>query len=493
MEIKNKKKIIILASVSLVLIAAIVCGIVFWGFDDGVIKKKKKKVIVVQKGDSVSDGVDDSTDNNFSDTLFEDIDENGRVRRELYVATDNGKYVEKYVPEFTSKSVVWNGPDGYVIVYPDGDKELKKSANKLKEYILSNFKVDLKVVSDKEKSTKKEILVGETNREIKDYEKQEGKFAVRLVGEKLIFEGSHYVTINKAVDAFVSLDAKKGYVNLLDGSSDFVSTKNGYEYVWGDEFDGSILDSSKWNKDVSGDSTTTMRFLDECISVEDGRLKLYAKHYFDVSDPNVEFAVPYSITTTKTMSYKYGYLEMRARIPFQVGAWPAFWLGTEHAIGEHLNLDYEIEVDIFEGMASLDTLKPNIHKWYSSSEHTQFSSEGVKLGLKRNTFTFSNPNTINREYHIYALEWTDKEMKVYIDGKAYQTFDLAKSFDDNPDMRGLHNPMRIILSNHMFTSDAKFKPYAGCEIDARDLPLEFFVDYMRLYQKPNTGALYTGD
>ena len=41
----------------------------------------------------------------------------------------------------------------------------------------------------------------------------------------------------------------------------------------------------------------------------------------------------------------------------------------------------------------------------------------------------------------------------------------------------------MILNNHLFTQSSSFKPYDGCEIYAADLPVEYDVDWVRLYQK----------
>ncbi len=426
--------------------------------------------------------------------LEEDTEDTvSRERRELYQKEEKERYVEVFKPEYTTESVSWDGPRGYTVIFPEGNEELKKSALRIKDYIYQEYGVELWVFSDATEQVAKEILVGKTNRTVENFAEEDGVFAVKLIDGKLLFEGTHYVSVNKAVDAFISLDAKSGYVNTLEGSFEFESTvKDGYEYAWGDEFDGSVLDSSKWDLDTSMTGTSTMKLdRDNCIKVEDGRLKLYALHFFDETDPNVEFAVPFSVTTRNTMSFQYGYLEMRARVPFEVGAWPSLWSGTNGSLGPHVEgLDYTVEVDIFEVFASENELVPNTHKWYKNDDHTQ---GGIQTdGQNKKSFVFENNETLSNEYHTYGFEWTPKTMTMYVDGVAYTTIDITKSYDENDDMRGFTDPLMLKINNHLFVADSGFKPYGGCTVDGAELPFEYFIDYIRLYQKPNAGNLYLG-
>ena len=80
---------------------------------------------------------------------------------------------------------------------------------------------------------------------------------------------------------------------------------------------------------------------------------------------------------------------------------------------------------------------------------------------------------------------------MYIDGECYMTFDLTENFDGKSDMKGFHDPAYLILNNHLFTESSTFKPYDGCEIANVNLPVEYDVDWIRLYQKPSEGTVYT--
>ena len=239
---KNKKKTIAILSIVILLAIVIAVAAVFWFFA-GKKDKKKTQIIVIRKENDTSDIVtseDDSTESIFEDVSSDDTKEesfdefvsdndskedltdnnSSRPRRELYQKVEKERYVETFLPEYTVNSVKWDGPQGNVIIFPEGNDELKEAALKLKTYFYEQYKIELWVLSDSTTEQTKEILIGKTNRNIGNFG-AEGEFAVELIGDKLVFEGSHYVSVNKAVDAFVSLkDINKIYPNgdlkLLD-------------------------------------------------------------------------------------------------------------------------------------------------------------------------------------------------------------------------------------------------------------------------------------
>ena len=72
------------------------------------------------------------------------------------------------------------------------------------------------------------------------------------------------------------------------------------------------------------------------------------------------------------MTFKYGYLEMRARVPVGRGVWPSLWMksnvnpeGAEIAerLGCKPEADYFTEIDIFEVFGN-NSVSSQLHKWW---------------------------------------------------------------------------------------------------------------------------------
>ena len=77
------------------------------------------------------------------------------------------------------------------------------------------------------------------------------------------------------------------------------------------------------------------------------------------------------------------------------------------------------------------------------------------------------------DFHVYALEWNDNEMKIFFDNKQYHSFKL------NIAAIGNHNPFRkpfYILLNLALGGEW------GEKTDNNNLPQSFLIDYVRVYQ-----------
>lgn len=445
-----------------------------------------KKPVSSQKADSSSEApsVQDSSEQNSEnsqghqiDDIFDNNFDSGyHTDRYIPTAADTADSVDESTTEIKAETVSWDGPAGYVIVIPKGNENAAETAEIIKDYFYKNSSVSLKIVTDDTAAKEKEIVIGSTKRY--KYSAKEGEYFAKLSGSKLIFGGGHDVTVKKAVQIYTRLSYKKNTAYEFSGSSDFTAKKLGYTYVWGDEFEGTSLDTKLWNRSTKMPATAEMAIDNTELTtrVENGYMKMLALKYWDPKRAGVEYVAPWSVTTLETMSYKYGYVEIRAKVPFVRGAWPSFWTSSFGSLGPKTSYDYSIEVDIFEVFSSLDTLAPNVHKWYDNADHTMWADENEK-------YTFESLD-IKDEYHTYGFEWTPTEMSMYIDDVKYYTYDLTNNFDNGASgMGGFDTQLHLIFNNHLFTQSSSYKPYEGCEINSRDLPVEYAIDWVRLYQK----------
>ncbi len=398
--------------------------------------------------------------------------------------------------DFDFSEVEWEGPEGYVIVVPAGNAEAKKSAVTLQGYF-ARQKATLQIVTDKPAEVEKEILIGKTSRADSNKTLKENQLEVKVAGSKLVFNGGHDVTVDSAVKKYTRMEYKKGKAYTYAIDTDFSTTLSmeGYEdyrYVWGDEFEEAEYDDINWTKwsfthSMTGTNeikTTTDRI---CTDIGDGRLKLFAVNTYDIENTKLRYIVPWATSTRETMNFVYGYAEIRARVPFFKGAWPSYWGGSACTIrdgGTRFD-QYHTEIDVFEIFGSTNTVSPNLHKWYekydyagtygTSANHTQWEGS-------RGYYKFTNDQDPTHEYHLYGFEWTPTEMSMWVDGEKYNTFDISKSWDKNPDMQGFHVPSYLMFNNHVFSEDSTFKP--NTITDQVDLlPAEYFIDWYRVYQK----------
>lgn len=258
----------------------------------------------------------------------------------------------------------------------------------------------------------------------------------------------------------------------------------GYSLVWNDEFKGRTIDNAKWRTNqprmtaydgVGNFNEGTVR------SVGNGRLLMTAYKNPDTANYNGKtYLTTNSITTENRMSFKYGYLEVKAKVPYKAGCWPSLWLRSPNATQTDLTGKdgYNMEVDIIEPFGYTDQNGSTIHETNKSndSDHCQAAVGNYK---------FKNAENLANEYHIYGFLWTADEMKFYIDGEcfaAYTKDTLARmgykgDFDDT---------VNILFDNQLITSSspvANEEKTNTIENNEGSLPAEYSVEYVRLYQK----------
>ena len=416
---------------------------------------------------------------------------------------ENTKFVDTD-GRFEYAEVSWDGPEGYVIVVPAGDVEAKKSATALQEYFAATAEVTLKIVTDKTAEVDKEILIGKTNRAASPTDMKEADLEAKVEGKKVILCGGHYVTTGSAVNRFIRLLPTKEKAYTFKVSTDFTSTVlDDYYYVWGDEFEGTDIDFTKWDFEarMGGSTSNELSWEKDCIEVLDGRLVIRARRHFSIQNQNIGYRSPYSTLHKYHMNYLYGYAEIRARIPFEKGIWPSFWGVNSCDIAEKKygikyteGAKYGVEVDVYEVFGSDSLVVPNIHKWYNNSynypkihgvemdgNHTQFSGNKISWDWADHMDDIS---VLDQEYHLYGFEWTPTKMSMYVDGNEYMVFDITKSYDLCSDMTQYHTPLYNMFNCHVFIDDPEnsFVPNKITD-NLEVLPTEYCIDWYRVYQK----------
>lgn len=283
---------------------------------------------------------------------------------------------------------------------------------------------------------------------------------------------------------------------LVDRSNRKSAVPSNYsKLVWSDEFDGDTLDLNKWVHDMhyaeSKPKDQMLTWDERVLSVSDGLAKLKTIHYFDPYDPLPNFACFSNLSTTKTMNWRYGYMEMCAKLPYKKGCWPAWWtcsVTEARSISQDVVPDYSymVEVDMFEIFGSVDTATPNIHKWYTSASQAAGAPSHTQYSLPKTSYTFEYPDNLVNEYHVYGFEWTPDYMAMIVDGDEYMRFDFSVNFDnvvldgyDDP-MQDFRNPMFLIIGNGIYSPYSDFPGNPPTE-----LPVEYYIDWIRLYQDPN--------
>ena len=279
----------------------------------------------------------------------------------------------------------------------------------------------------------------------------------------------------------------------------------GYKLVWADEFDGNELDPKKWvlqpmmgrAKRPDGSLVYDLATDEKVIKVEDGLLKLNV--YFDYERNT--FVGPVSPCTKDGMSFKYGYVEMRARVPYSHGSWASFWTLGRDAIGQDKSLPYFAEFDIFEINGTLHCAVANLHKWHRDPA---FRYEGrpnndsfehsivIGKGSPENRWARLAPENPT-DFNIYGFLWTPEKVEIFLNGIMYAHFDIVTDYGRPSGMAGFHDPQFLIMNNYLLVDNERQArpPFVHATPGDVETQVPYEIDYIRLYQKDGEGELNT--
>jgi beta-glucanase (GH16 family) len=158
------------------------------------------------------------------------------------------------------------------------------------------------------------------------------------------------------------------------------------------------------------------------------------------------------LTTQSHFSQKYGYFEIRAKIPVGTGVWPAFWLLADDG-------GWPPEIDVMEGRGQ----QPGD---LAMTTHWRHRDNGR---IESCGFDFSQPDAANN-FHDYGVLWVRDRIVYFIDHRPVSDIKVPVGFDD---------PMYMIVNLAM---GAKY--FTGVGFVDRETPnmVAFEIDRISAYQ-----------
>lgn len=112
------------------------------------------------------------------------------------------------------------------------------------------------------------------------------------------------------------------------------------------------------------------------------------------------------IDTRDHLSFRYGKLVVRAKLPVGQGLWPAIWLMPQHQV--YGTWPASGEIDMMEARGRLPhTVSGTLH--YGKDMEHKFTDE----------FAYQLENSTINEFHDYALEWDRDAIRWLVDGHCY--------------------------------------------------------------------------
>ena len=272
-------------------------------------------------------------------------------------------------------------------------------------------------------------------------------------------------------------------------------TRDGWELVWSEEFDGSgPPDPAVWTPEVGYVRNQEPQYYtagrEENAVLRDGCLVITARRE---SVPNAAYEegsgdwrkvrreseyTSACLESSPGHLFHYGRIEVRAQMPRTPGAWPAIWM-----MGQAVRLPYESpdyrnwpacgEIDILEIWAArankvcttLHTAKEDVRGW-KDGNHRSFGSASLDL---------PDAEAPWNGFHTYTMDWDEHSLYFYYDGRLYDHVDL-----DQATLTNGRNPFRL---PHFLLLNLALGGWDNALSPDTAFPIEFKIDYVRHYRR----------
>ena len=258
------------------------------------------------------------------------------------------------------------------------------------------------------------------------------------------------------------------------------------DLVWSDEFSANgAVDNSKWYHQTqlpsggswfNGEQQHYTNLITNSFT-NNGELNIVAKKE---TFTDQGFTKNYtSARLNSKFAFKYGRVDVRAKVPKNQGMWPAIWL-----LGKNVNEPGGFFASTFGNVdwpacGEIDMMEYGIFpsapvNYIQSTLHTPSSS-----GNSVNHGGMLASSDITNNYHIYSMNWSPNQITFLLDGVAYYTY----------------NPSIKDASNWPFDKEQYLLLNIAMGGIAGAIPSTFtnalmIIDYVRLYQNttPDTVA-----
>ncbi len=276
----------------------------------------------------------------------------------------------------------------------------------------------------------------------------------------------------------------------------------GWELAWADEFDGDSLDRSKWTPEVScwgGGNFERQCYTDrpENIAVEGGVLLLKArKERFTgparppeiAENPNPQLTQSYTSGKVRTRglhAWRYGRIEVRAKVPPGQGPWSAVWMMPDADAYGRWPLSGEIDILEAVNIGAKCKLCDGGRGENRTISALHFGDLPPRNRLVDGRTTLPDGALPSDDFHVYAVEWGEGLIRFLVDDRVHLTVTADQWDSASPRAKGnaaapFDQPFYVMANLAVGGRLAEENNAKG--VAAKSFPAQFAIDWIRVYQ-----------
>lgn len=242
-------------------------------------------------------------------------------------------------------------------------------------------------------------------------------------------------------------------------------TYDNMNMIWGDEFEGEILNEDDWTFEIGNGSSgwgnnELEYYRKENTSLKDGNLIIQAREELFAG---FKYTSSRIITKDK-LEFTFGRIDIRAVVPEGQGIWPALWM-----LGANIS---EVgwpkcgEIDIMELVG---------HKPSTVHGTVHYPDQGGNRLFKGSETSLSGGKKFSQEFHVFSLIWKEDSIEWLLDDKKFYTA--------NKQVLGAQNPYPFNDPFFFIFNVAVGGNWPGSPDASTSFPQNMIVDYIRVFQE----------
>ena len=235
----------------------------------------------------------------------------------------------------------------------------------------------------------------------------------------------------------------------------------GMTLVWREEFSGNALDGENWSHETGTGrngwgNEERQHYREKNTRVRDGYLVITAR---EEAHQGSRFTSSRIVTRGKH-AFRFGRIDIRAKLPQGQGIWPALWmLGASM---DRVGWPAAGEIDIMEmigGQGRENTVHGTLH-WQQDGGHLY---EGGSFALPSGTF--------GDQFHVFSIAWDEQAIRWLVDDYTYLERDIS-----SPALDAFRQEFYFLVNL------AVGGTWPGEPDATTEFPQHLVVDYIRVFQ-----------
>jgi beta-glucanase (GH16 family) len=236
----------------------------------------------------------------------------------------------------------------------------------------------------------------------------------------------------------------------------------GWRRVFSDEFQAAgALDPAKWGHEIGCVRNDELQYYTgrpENVRAEDGMLRIEARRE---AYQGCKYTSG-SVHTRERFEFRYGRVEVRAKLPAGNGTWSTIWLVGTNV--DEVSWPTCGEIDIAEHLG-FDPTRIHAAAHMPAYNHVTNNAKRASVLVEKPWETF----------HVYALEWYPDRIDWYVDEQLFHTFENERT--------GVR-AWPFDAKQYLLINLAIGGSWGGAKgVDDALFPHRFLIDYVRVYEQ----------